>query len=232
MRQIHAAASAAFVAAAIALFGLGLADPAAAAPGGNLPGADPAAAAAPAWAGQAPLILVDDDRRRWRHRDRDDWRDRGHRHRDWDDDWRDRDHRRGHWERDWERDHRRGDWDRHRHREWGWDRGRHRGWDRGRGHDWRWGRGHGRWDDDRWRDRKRWKKDARWRLDHHPYHRRWVGRHFEWRRYDHIRDHARYGLRPPLPGYFYARIDNDIFLVAEGSRRIVDAWVLLGATRR
>lgn len=130
----------------------------------------------------------------------------------------------GHRDRDDRRDWRHGRDDR---RDWDRDRGQKHGWDRGRGHDRHWR------DDRRKKAQKHWgKQHARWRLHHHPHRRHWLGRHFAWRGYDHIRHHDRYGLRPPPHGHFYARIDNDVFLVAEATRRIIDAFVLVDAVGR
>lgn len=41
-----------------------------------------------------------------------------------------------------------------------------------------------------------------------------------------------YGLMPPGPGQFYARIDQNVYLVSEGDRRVLEAISLLGAARR
>lgn len=223
MRPIHAAAV-----AVIAMCGLGLSTPADAAPKGG-PGLS---------ADAGTVILVDDD-------DRDRWRDRRHRG-DWDegdDRWRDRRHR--------------GDWDRDRGRHRGWDRGRGHDWrwGRGRGHDWRWGRGHDRrWDRwggrrDHWRDwdrkdwkkaQKRWEKDRkrwekqrrRWHARQHPRRHHWIGRPFRYDGYSVLRDFDNFFLPPMGPGQFYARSDNDVFLVDEATRRIIDAFVLYNALAR
>lgn len=191
-------------AAALALCGLGLAIPAEAAP---KPGTQAAAHVAAAVAPPAgDIVLVG-------HRDRD--------HR-WQ---RDRDHRRH------SRHERRGrDWDRHRDRDDSWrhgrhdrserDRGRHYGWDRGRGHDKHW-------------ENKHWKnKHKRWHARRHPRHRYWHGRHVPRNRYVVIHDYRDYYLPRPPRGHFYARIDNDVFLVAAATKSIIDAFVLFDAVGR
>ena len=234
MKPIHLLA-----AALLATGGLALATPAVAAPKGG-PGVSYPA---------GDVILVgdrdrDDDRDWWRYRDRD-----GDGDRDW---WRHRD-RDGDGDRDWRR-HRHGDrWDRrhHRHFGWyrGWDRGRHLGWRRGRGHDddWRPGRGRGHdrhWHDDDWDDsHKAWKKreklqekwteeHRRWHARQHPQRSAWVGRPFRREDFSVLRDYGDYRLPPPWGGQFYARSGDDVFLVDEASRVILDAFLLSNAFRR
>lgn len=196
----------ALAAALIAIGGLSLASPAAADP--------PHGLSVTAEAGAIVQVGHRDGDRKWRRGDRDDDRrwQRGGRG---DDDWR----RHGH--RTWD------DWSRNRHGDWRGDRGRHLGWDRGRGHD------------RHWRDHRRDKKDKfsakkhkRWHAQKHPRHRYWHGRHFPRVKYVVIRDYDRYYLPPPRRGHFYARVDNDVFLVAEGTKRIIDAFVLFDAVGR
>lgn len=111
------------------------------------------------------------------------------------------------------------DWDRHgdRGRHYGWDRGRHRGWDRGRGHS---GHGHGH------------HAERRRHARHHPRHGYWVGRRFPRVDYVVIHEYDDYYLPPPRRGQYYARVDNDVYLVAEATKRIIDAFVLLDAVGR
>jgi Ni/Co efflux regulator RcnB len=47
-----------------------------------------------------------------------------------------------------------------------------------------------------------------------------------------IRDYDDYYLPPPRRGHYYARVDNDVYLVAEATKRIIDAFVLLDAAGR
>lgn len=207
MRPVHA-----ITAAVVAICGFGLLAPAGAAPNWS-PGVAPAAGA---------LVQIDNRRHDGRH-------------------WRRGDGDEEEWEGLWDR--RRGeDWDHDRGRHLGWERGLHRGWDGGRGHDWRWGRGRGddwrwgrgssRWRDWDWRHRHdgHWgKKHQRWHTRHHPRHREWVGRPFPRGGYSVIQDYYSYGLPTPYRGQFYARSDNDVFLVDEATRRILDAFVLYNA---
>ena len=138
--------------------------------------------------------------------------------------------RRGHDRRDWNRGGDRGyrsdrnrrtrrDWGQHvgRGRHYGWDRGRHRGWDRGRGHS---GHGHG------------YHAERRRHARYHPRHGYWVGRRFTRVEYVVIHDYDYYYLPPPRRGQYYARVDNDVYLVAEATKRIIDAFVLLDAVGR
>lgn len=224
MKPMHLVAAALFAAG-----GLALVSPAEAAP---------RAAAGVAVSGD--LILVDHrdgdrDWRRYRGRDDDDWR-RG----------RDRDDRDRRHHRQGKRDH---------------DRGKHLGWERGRGHDrdWRRGRGHdrdwwrGRGHDRDWakkrqkkwaKERRKWakqqrqhrkewaKQQRRWHARQHPRHPRWVGRPFRHDRYSVLREFDRYSLPPPWGGQFYAQSGNEIFLVDEATRMILDAFVFSDAFRR
>ncbi len=68
----------------------------------------------------------------------------------------------------------------------------------------------------------------------HPRHGYWIGRRFPFhhRHYVVIVDYDRYYLPPPRRGHFYVRVDDDVFLVAEASKRIIDAFVLLHAAAR
>lgn len=65
----------------------------------------------------------------------------------------------------------------------------------------------------------------------HPRRAYWVGRRFPYERryYVVIRDYHHYHLPPPPRGHFYARVDDEVFLVAEATKRIIDAFVLLDA---
>ena len=44
-----------------------------------------------------------------------------------------------------------------------------------------------------------------------------------------IRDYDRYSLNRPPEGYFYARVDQDVLLVAEATRKVADLVVILDA---
>jgi Ni/Co efflux regulator RcnB len=121
------------------------------------------------------------------------------------------------------RDHRRDDrWDRRAdRRDYRWDRGNHYGWDRGKHYGWRDG-GH-----------KHYKhKHKRWHAGHHPRHRSWAGRRLPRTHYVVIERYNDYYLPPPRRGHYYARVDNDVFLVAQATHLIVDAFVLLDAASR
>jgi Ni/Co efflux regulator RcnB len=146
----------------------------------------------------------DGDRTRTRRSDRD-WRRDGDRTRHSDRDRRrygDRGHTR-HSGRDWRRD---GRHDNGNH--YGWQRGKHYGWNKG-------------------------KKYRRWRARHHPRHGHYVGRYLPRRtRYVVIRDYDDYYLPPPRRGHYYARVDNDVYLVAEATKLVIDAFVLLDAASR
>lgn len=47
--------------------------------------------------------------------------------------------------------------------------------------------------------------------------------------YIRINDPTRYNLRPAPTGHYYARVDRDIILVAEASRKVIDLVVILDA---
>jgi len=47
-----------------------------------------------------------------------------------------------------------------------------------------------------------------------------------------IHEYDDYNLPPPRRGHYYARVDNDVYLVAEATKRIIDAFVLLDAVGR
>ena len=47
-----------------------------------------------------------------------------------------------------------------------------------------------------------------------------------------IHEYDDYNLPPPRRGQYYARVDNDVYLVAEATKRIIDAFVLLDAVGR
>jgi Ni/Co efflux regulator RcnB len=182
------------------------------------------------------VILVgswDRDSNRWtdtdRQRSRDGDRKRGDRSAQGDRRWDDRSDRR--WDRRaerrddrWERRSERRDdrWDKRRDHRWEHrhDRGNHYGWDRGR---------HYGWD----RDHKHYKKKhKRWHAGHHPRHRYWAGRRLPRTHYVVIERYNDYYLPPPRRGHYYARVDNDVFLVAQATHLIVDAFVLLDAASR
>lgn len=71
----------------------------------------------------------------------------------------------------------------------------------------------------------------RWHWHRHPRRAYWIGRRFPdgHRDFVVIVDYRRYRLPPPPRRHFYVRVDNDVFLVAEATKRIVDAFVLLSA---
>jgi len=120
-------------------------------------------------------------------------------------------------DRDWRRD---GDRDHDRH--YGHDRDRrYYGHDHGRryyGHD------HG--------NHYGWEKQKHWRARHHPRHHYWVGRRFPRVEYVVIDHYDDYYLPPPRHGHYYARVDNDVYLIAEGTKLIIDAFVLFDAASR
>lgn len=109
------------------------------------------------------------------------------------------------------------DRDRREHRETSRDRDRRdRDWDRERSR-WRW----------------EYERQHRWRTQRRPRHRHWVGRDLPPRGpYMVILDYRDYGLPRPRPGYAYVRMDRDVYLISEATRRIIDAFVLLEATGR
>lgn len=47
-----------------------------------------------------------------------------------------------------------------------------------------------------------------------------------------ILDWRDYGLPLPRPSYAYVRVDRDVYLISEATRRIIDAFVLLEAAGR
>lgn len=108
-----------------------------------------------------------------------------------------------------------------RHNDWNGrdDRGHHYGWDRGRHYGWGDG-GHPRY------------KARHWRTDHHPRHRYWVGRRLPRVQYVVIEHYDDYYLPPPRRGHYYVRSGNDVYLIAEATHRIIDAFVLLDAVGR
>jgi hypothetical protein len=223
-------------AVALAAGGLILSTPALAAPKGGT--------AVEPWANAVVLVKSKHRDRNWstedgtKHWRRDDGRGKGDRTRRSDRDWRrdgdrtrrsDRDWRRDgdrtrHSDRDWRRDHDRTrrsdrDWRRDDRRDHGKhyrrDRGKHYGWDRGKHYGWNKG-----------------KKRKHWRARHHPRHNYYIGRRFPRVQYVVIDRYDDYYLPPPRRGHYYARVDNDVYLVAEATKLIIDAFVLLDATGR
>lgn len=163
------------------------------------------------------LLVGSRDRGEWRDGDRGEWHGRdGQRGKSRDGDrdrWRDGDRR---WDdgrrverRDYRGHDRGGDGDRHR----GWDRGKHYGWG---------DRGHPRY----------YGKHNRWRTGHHPRHGYWVGRSLPRVEYVVIHEYNDYYLPPPRRGHYYVRHGSDVYLVAEATKRIIDAFVLLDAAGR
>jgi hypothetical protein len=51
-------------------------------------------------------------------------------------------------------------------------------------------------------------------------------------RYVPVYDHGRYGLRDPAEGLIYARVDGDLLLIAEATKRVIDAVVAVDAATR
>lgn len=144
----------------------------------------------------------DDGRARSQRTDRE-WRRDGNRDRTQRSDrsWR-RDNDRGRTQRsdrNWRRD---GNGNNGNH--FGWDRGNHYGWDKGQ-------------------------KRKHWRARQHPRHRYYVGRQMPRVQYVVIHEYNDYYLPPPRRGHYYARVDNDVYLVAEATKLIIDAFVLLDA---
>jgi len=43
-----------------------------------------------------------------------------------------------------------------------------------------------------------------------------------------IRDYRHYGLQPPPNGYFYVRMDRDVLLVTEATRKVAELVTILG----
>jgi len=106
-------------------------------------------------------------------------------------------------------------WNRGNH--YGWDRGNHYGWDRGAPNGWRPGYG----------------QPSRFmRAYHHPQYRYWVGRHLPRRNFEVVRRYEDYYLPRPGRGTYYARSGNDVYLVAESTRRILDAFLLADGSYR
>jgi Ni/Co efflux regulator RcnB len=89
-----------------------------------------------------------------------------------------------------------------------------------------------RYDRNRDRDQFRWEyeRNHHWRTQRSPRHDHWVGQRLPSRgAYIVILDYWDYGLPRPRPGYAYVRADRDVFLIAEATKRIIDAFVLLEA---
>ena len=57
----------------------------------------------------------------------------------------------------------------------------------------------------------------------------YIGRRFPRVQYVIIDHYDDYYLPPPRRGHYYARVDNDVYLVAEATKLIIDAFVLLDA---
>lgn len=51
-------------------------------------------------------------------------------------------------------------------------------------------------------------------------------------RYVPVHDHGRYGLRDPAEGLIYARVDGDLLLMAEATKRVIDAVIAIDAASR
>ena len=82
------------------------------------------------------------------------------------------------------------------------------------------------------RDGRHWRYDydrrERWRTGRHPKHRHWHGRRLPPRGgYYVITRYWDYHLPPPPRGYYYVREGNDVFLVLEATRTIIEAFILL-----
>lgn len=80
------------------------------------------------------------------------------------------------------------------------------------------------------REPERWEYDHRqhWRGDRHPRRDYWRGRPLPPHgRFLVIPDYWTYRLPPPPRGHYYVRVDNDVFLVMEATRTIIDAFILL-----
>jgi len=120
------------------------------------------------------------------------------------------------------------DRDRDRSRDWDRDRSRDRNRDRDR-RDFR-DRNRDRRDfRERDRDRYRWEYDRkeRWKTKRHPRRPKWKGRHLPRHgRYLVITNYWDYGLHRPPRGHYYVREGNDVFLVLEATRAIIDAFIL------
>lgn len=127
---------------------------------------------------------------------------------------------------DWRRVERGHDEDRHDDRDrvegrhdrgnhYGWQRGMHYGWDKnGRDSD---------FDDRRYGDGSDWRAERR--------QSRWTGQDIGRVNSSVLRDYDAYDLPRPGPGQYYARSGNEVFLVTEGTRQIMDAFVLRGLAR-
>lgn len=71
-------------------------------------------------------------------------------------------------------------------------------------------------------------RHERWRTKRSPRYSYWKGRRLPPRgHYYVIRDYRHYYLPPPPRGYYYVRNGNDVFLVLEATRTIIDAFILL-----
>jgi len=85
------------------------------------------------------------------------------------------------------------------------------------------------------RDRYRWDYDhhKRWKTQRHPRWSYWKGRRLPPHgRYYVVRDYGAYHLPRPPRGYYYVRDNDDVFLVLETTRTIVDAFVLFQLLNR
>jgi hypothetical protein len=108
--------------------------------------------------------------------------------------------------------------DRSRNREWGGDRDRSRDRRRDRRDFRERDRGRYRWDYDR---------RERWKTRRHPRYPYWKGRYLPPRgRYLVITNYWDYYLPRPPHGHFYVREGDDVFLVLEATRSILDAFIL------
>ena len=94
-------------------------------------------------------------------------------------------------------------------------------------------------DRNRYRDRHyepyRWDYDHKkhWRSDRHPRRPYWQGRPLPRHgRFLVITDYWNYHLPPPPHGHYYVRVDNDVFLVMEVTRTIIDAFILFELLNR
>ena len=155
-----------------------------------------------------------DDDRNWSHGDDDD-RDDGDRNwdrsgdRDDDRNWSRGDD--GDRDESWRRNHRSQAEGRHdRGNHYGWERGKHRGWDKNGGHP--------GYDGDRSDNRGDWRAERRGS--------RWTGQPIDRIDSQVMRDYGAYGLPRPGEGQYYARSNNDVYLVTERTQRIQDAFVL------
>jgi len=166
--------------------------------------AQKSASATPAPMPFAGVTLADYNSWQGRHDDRQEWReDRRDDRKEWRHDRRDD-------RRDWRHDRRddRRDWRADRRDDW---------------RDWRHDR-RAKWRDDWW-DRRR----AHWRPRYHPRYTYWIGRPAPRVEYIVIQDYRDYYLPPPRYGHYYVRSGSDIYLIAQATHLIVDAFVLLDA---